>query len=685
MDYQQKYIKYKMKYNNLKNQFGGLGTEPCQLKEVFDLDCFIPLTTDLENDYIFNKRLSKETINLIRDNIQNYYPNFYNYMVYPNDSLIYLKNEDLQNISIPIISNKQKGIVDYNLMAQKLLNNNIVDYINNLIEINLIQKDLNILVDELIYFFNTTPELNILITSEEIKSVDIESLENFKNIYQIPNQSLGTDFLYKVNNSSRDIRDRMIDLWDIYQTKQKYIIEKRNYISEKRNYITKLINKNNTFNTLKDLIYFNPDIYKEKIKTDYISQDFVKELFENKKSNAIAQILKKFTENPKLNCQIINIGLKFFDSNQSSLIEGLGHANSLIIYRFKKDNIDSYLCLRTEPHRHSNIYCRNSVRKAIRDILKTLPNSYYLDYIINTKTGLQVDEQKNEEIERDNLTDFITLSPKFQSLSPLQGNSGFCASWTIYTTFVLLLNRETELEKLGNYFTTFNYKIDYVSKSQKFLEEFNKCIYGQECKRPKSDFITDVKQYTEYTKTEKGISYVYPYEKDVYQSDMYILIKHIKLYRMILYILYFVTHILKDTSLIDNIINDNDKNILIELFDKFNNLNSNNPIKEKLIESSQVEIQISNDLLNEILNKDTHKCDDNLFEHKDFCLENDIEKPFPNPDIWNCNMSKYKDKDKIILNGLQSSKLIEEEEEYKKGSSKDNLDPIIDYIFDNNL
>ena len=84
-----------------------------------------------------------------------------------------------------------------------------------------------------------------------------------------------------------------------------------------------------------------------------------------------------------------------------------------------------------------------------------------------------------------NLTDFDNLPSNIKKLSPLQGNSGFCASWTIYTNFILLLNRSISLDKLGQYFATFDEKIDKVSKSEKFVQEFNKCFKQDTIKEKK--------------------------------------------------------------------------------------------------------------------------------------------------------------------------------------------------------
>ena len=389
-----------------------------------------------------------------------------------------------------------------------------------------------------------------------------------------------------------------------------------------------------------NMIMYDKDIINNQSYTDLYK---IKLLMVKKNNNIIDKIIKKFENNKDLNCIVVKISLVWYNQF-SNIREQIGHANSVIIYKFIKDgdNKESYLCLRTEPHRHTNVYCRNSVRKAIRDIFSYLPNSHYLDYIINSRSGLQDDE--DNEIDKENLTDFDNLPKNIKKLSPLQGNSGFCASWTIYTNFILLLNRSISLDKLGQYFATFDEKIDKVSKSEKFVQEFNKCfkqdtIKEKKC-RSKTDFINDVKDYrhTFYKQT----------------NPKYILIKHIKLYRTIIYAVYFITRVLKITTLFDKITDKKDKKYLTKIFDKFDKFDKENddPIKKRLLEQSKVKIKIPDD----ILNKDTHLCDDNLFDHEEFCLDNDISKPLPpDPMKFKCNESKLKVDNNIVLKDIRSS------------------------------
>ena len=110
MDYRQKYLKYKQKYINLQKNVGGANPHniSCITRDIFDLDCILPLTKNEQDDYIFKKRLSRETINYIRSEIQDYYEYFYNYLMFPNLEIDKLKTRDLRDeIIIPVINRKQ--------------------------------------------------------------------------------------------------------------------------------------------------------------------------------------------------------------------------------------------------------------------------------------------------------------------------------------------------------------------------------------------------------------------------------------------------------------------------------------------------------------------------------------------------------------------------------------------------
>jgi len=262
--------------------------------------------------------------------------------------------------------------------------------------------------------------------------------------------------------------------------------------------------------------------------------------------------------------------------------------------------------------------------------------------------------------------------------SPLQGNSGFCGSWSLYTTLVFMLNTDKTLEEIGEYLANYNLKLVLPKKIEDYKKELDECHKPKpspepskiKCKK-KEDIIKEFNKYIKYD----GNQYYVPLEENILQKNpKYILTKHIKLYRMIIYMLYIITRKFNELTIFDNINDLNDKNILNEIFDKFYTYNKDNDIiKNRLILKSKNEFKF--DITN-ITNKDTHLCDDNLFNHTDFCKNEDVTKPIPNPDNWNCKNNKLKEDKNIRLRGLISSK----KEESDKNSILNNN---INYIFKN--
>jgi len=696
MEYREKYIKYKLKYIKLQQMLGGVDPYPstCTLKDIFDLDCILPLTTNINEDYIFNKKLSKETINFIRSNIQQYYEYFYNYLMFPNLSEKELKTHYLRDeIMIPIINkeeivNNEKlsiGTVNYDIVIKKLINSKIIEKAQIMNDMN---NKLNQLVDEYKDFIKSLKYKDYNITDN-----DITNIESYKDISILSNDSI-TEKIYaqytsKFNEYQEKIKEynKLISIFNSSTISyQKEKIKKD--IDEKKNDYTQTLSLSKSYGKIYDdiiknierinlqrnlLINYNLNNQENNLIDNlikYNNTNDIMSMIEEKKKNICKNILDKFNKNQDLNTQILSVNLNFFNSDENKLnMEKTGHANSVTIYRFKKNNKDAYLCLRTEPHRHTNIYCRNSVRKAIRDIFKYLDNSYYLDFIIDSKEGLQVNE--NVDIEKQNLTDFDDIPANIQSLSPLQGNSGFCASWTVYTLFILMMNRNNTLDKLGKYFADFNLKNPERQSISKLKYDFDKCFIDptkldSSCKSKKI-FEEEFKKYIKYN--PKTRVYIIPNETQQ-KNYTYILMKHVKLYRMILFTMYFVTRKLNISDLINNIQNMNDKKILNEIFNKLDTHDILNIINNKLNTQNKIKIDISQ----EILDRDTHLCDDNLFEHKDFCNINDIIKPIPNPDNYNCNVNKLKENNNIRLKGLKTIMNQEKIEE-----DKINMD--INYIF----
>jgi hypothetical protein len=703
MDYKEKYFKYKLKYIQLKNMYGGNPPSDtsmsCVSTDIFDLDCIIPITKNENEDYIFKKRLSRETINYIRSEIQNYYEYFYNYLMFPDLSIDKLKTYNIRDeIIIPIINKEENvnnnelsvGIVDYNIIKQKLMNNNFIEKAQKLNEIN---TNLNNSLISYKNYLHTIKENKIFnITDNDINNIDSYK-DSYKDITILPNDNIADNIYLLYTNKYDEYTvnynqyNNLVNLFNRSTAQEQTKIDKE--MKEIRQNYTNASKKSNEYSEIyknimttrkavdeqrKLLIQFRKNIGYNNINLlydliNYDDTNDIMSMIEEKKKNICKNIIDKFNKNQNLNCQILSVNLDFFDSDIKQINqEEIGHANSVTIYRFKKDGKDAYLCLRTEPHRHTNIYCRNSVRKAIRDIFKYLNNSYYLDYIIESKEGLQINE--DQDIQKENLTDFDNIPQNIQLLSPLQGNSGFCASWTIYTLLVLMTNRNISLEKIGKYFADFNLKNTEKESISKFKTELDRCYINQNidssCKS-KQIFETEFKKYINYNPATR--QYIIP-NKTQQKNYTYILMKQIKLYRMIIFIFYFITKKLEISELFDKIENDFDKKILNELFNKFDNFNIFNILHDRLNIQNKLKIDISSS----ILDRDMHLCDDNLFEHKDFCNINDLIKPIPNPDNYKCNSNKLKENGNIRLKGLENT--INEE---KIQSDKINMD--INYIF----
>jgi len=392
------------------------------------------------------------------------------------------------------------------------------------------------------------------------------------------------------------------------------------------------------------------------------------ELIKNKQKQICDEIMKNFNKNLNLKLQILNINLYIIDDNIEEIGGSALHTNAILIYKFIKNNNPAYLCLRTEPHRHSNTYCRNSVRKAIRDICNNFPDSYYLDYIIDSREGLQNNENIANDIELKNMYDYYNIPKELRNMSPLQGSSGYCATWTLYMIMILILNKNIDLEIIGKYFADFNSKYNDkgIRKLQKLREEYDKHCSTQndECSKIK----LEIEKYLNIQKTDTGTIYNIINEK----SDcdyIYIIMKHIKLYRIILFLLCLLAKegILDRTKYVTKY---GETNIITDkIFDNFDTILDT--IKNKLNEKADITIKQN------ILDKDRHKCDDNLFDHIDFCnINDDIIKDIPIPDINNCNNSHLNKDNKIVLENIRKN-LVEQQLKSINIETKTNIDYLI--------
>ncbi len=555
---------------------------------ILDLDC-MKLSLDK------NKILPKALIDIIRNEIQDYYDDFYNYLCFPdkygpekgfeyNDSNTYVKpiNTTLE-YTFPIINIPGKefmGTVDYDYFINKIVNDsdfiklcNIFDTVAKIIllwlnNINTI-FNLNFSNIQLLDLFKICRQLihnyKDKIDADTYNKIDrninyLENFYNFTNLFYLSELAL---LIY--NKIILKLKELNIE-----------INKKKEFLSISQSVINlKLPNLKKGKGIPEIILCLNTLYGIDKLKTsNYDANDATKklsELVEFKRKSFVQLILNLF-EKEKTNKVIVHLALRFF--TDFNTLETQGHSNSLVIYKFQ-DN--TFLVLRTEPHRHTNIYCRPSMRKAIRDLFKDNKNFFYKDYVIKNpyRVGLQVYEEKKTEIDLKNETDFEKLPPKYQLISPLQGNSGFCASWTMYTTMILLLNHDKSLNSIGDYLGSF------------FLN---------------SDDI------------------------DAYDT-LYTLYKHIKLYRSIIFVVCFLYRtfgkskfksifleglisngaIRKDTELLESIVKD-----LVPQFNEFDNI-------LKALNKIPVPKQKMTDF-------DPHKCTDSLFNHKEMCIMDDINK-----------------------------------------------------------
>jgi RNase P protein component len=719
MNYKSKYIKYKYKYLELKNQIGAGGEPKCTYNNIIDLDCLV------SDEFLLNNRVSKNTIDYLRNELQHKYEIFYNLLNYPELEYEELTNTDLlEEIIIPIIrednnikildiTKKNLGKVNYEKMAIKLANNDLENYIKLKKEYDEIPeikkngeyyeiKELNNKIEEAyVYLYNNIikklkeSKIDISLYQEFIKEVDENKIKPF-NEYKKIFGNIKTPYydecklvidifqdkkLWKnILEEDRKLYNEIISEWNKYMNLISEIIEiKDKYadiINDKTDKYNKINNhKLNKNSSLEDLIK-----YDEKLKLTTDQQENAKLLLENKKKDIIEKIKNNFDINSNINCQIVRVSLKWFDnSNDNIKLDGIGHANAILIVKYKNSNGDAYLCIRIEPHRHSNIYCRNSIRKAIRDIFTQLPNSTYLDYVIDTRVGLQADE--NNVIEKNDLSDYKDLPKNIQKLSPLQGNTGFCTAWTMYTMIILILNRDKPLDKIGKYLATFNIKLDEknIISTSNILDELKGCYpdtkqiekTNNSCK-DKEEILDKFKKYIDYKKEDKYISYTIPKESNLLNKNpKYILTKHIKLYRTIMVIFYYITKKFGITDIYQSEQITRDKTNIDKTFEEIEkNIGKHDFFKEVL--ESMNKKQIS-DIKDDISSKDKHYCDDNIFEHKDFCQLNSKEKEIPN---------KYKDRcksetGKYKLIGLQEN---EENKQLEHTQVKQNISDILKYI-----
>lgn len=665
MSYYNKYLKYKNKYEELKKQNGG-----SKCDKIFDLDCFLPpFRKEGEYDYIFDKKLTAESIEYIAENIQYKYHYFYNYLSFDksikynynnllNDSILNFIEYDINKIKlllnindifVPIleinIEGNNIGKVDYETLANKLYYGinlkkddiiKIYEYIkeyNNIIgTIN--EDNIIILLNNIDYLFNIKDEP----TYFENKIKIISFINNYKD-YLITNL-ISEYYLETLNSIINYYFDLSNQIYNNINKKNKIffniILDKAinklfgkfsnlyNIINEIKNIYTDINEKYYLFNYIDciDLLSF---INYDK-KNININNSNLIQIINNKSQKIINSIYTFMNNNNNINTYNLDIELVYYVNNKNNNYTTEKHDNSLLIYKINNNNKKIYTLIRTEPHRHSDTYCRNSIRKFIRNLFlnnKYFENNvYYIDYIINTndKYGLQDDEEDEAKyidniskinniwslsyLFEDHSTLFHKPSIKYDipltikdTISPLNKVCGFCGSWTIYIITILLLNKNKSIESIGKY------------------------------------FIDDIDDYS-----------------------YHVLKKHINLYKIIIYILYYLYSYHKENyeSLVYKIKKE-DTDIIKSLFKLFDDYKSNDKLFEHVNKYRDYSIDI-NTIGADIINKDTHLCTDNIFDDDDFCNLNTVYS-IKKSKLREDKIKKYKcEQDEIKLVGVITDK-----------------------------
>jgi len=373
----------------------------------------------------------------------------------------------------------------------------------------------------------------------------------------------------------------------------------------------------------------------------------IKDTLKRKKEEYKKYIKESFIENNDVNDKIIEIDLEFIKKRyyfkKLEYISEL-HANIVILSKIYIDDEMYILCRRIEPHRHSVNYCRNSVRKEIRDIFTHIFGNklIYIDFYTTSHYGLQMNEcidihRKYITNLFDNIKD-ITVCKESQ----LNYLDGFCASWCAYIATVIIFNKNKKVSEIDEYFETYNLPIKSFVDTHN--EEYDKLDKTNE------ELINEFRSY---------ISLFYEND-DLKISPMgfeYNEVKNLKLYT---FILIYYAYISKNVIFINSLISKNDKQKINKFLTKFNFEEFNKKIDENI--KYKLELDVDADYkyakyLSDINLR--HYCEDNIFDHNDFCRCYIQCKKVPDIHKDMCNESVYcleplnnnlLDKEQIALN-----------------------------------
>jgi len=611
-----------------------------QNSKILEFNCLFNSLNIFETQKYF---LSKSAIDYLRylimfnsDKIYQYILNFYNKTTVCTTPYIY---------TIPIIKKNPTdnlGTVDYTQIKFYLIKNftKVIKYRRDQITITENKLQITTFDSQL---SNIKQQIQILDSNKQLQNIDTSIIQIKSQINSLPNIRILPNGNYQISGSQSMINkfNQLFNQFTKLNNQKNELIEKRNILIEKHNTLLEkrnsLVNINNTLNKnpknklIEAIIpnsYLIPEAYIKNLTQEQIIETFI----DFEKTNIINKI-----KECQSNTMIILINLEFFIFKSGEPIkQDTGHANSLIIR--KKSN--TILAVRTEPHRHSNIYCRNSVRKAIRDIfsnIKTIiPNTSftYLDYIMTTHIGLQSSESV-EELED---SDYDSLPQNLKYISPLKGNSGFCSSWTLYISLLILLNPSLDLENIGDYLEYLNQPIRIKSVDE-ILEEAKY--------KSKTKIVSDLNKLV----NKKG--YI-DLSKSHQDDPIYIITKHQKLYQMILTSTYILRRIENNNTIIfDDYIKEKLGNKYIVSYVRnikednkiinsiMNTINKNYPGFSNNISGTNINLN-TRDLFDE------HKIEDDKLLQENACNDSDIRKHLK--EIQNENSERFSKIRKFLPN-----------------------------------
>ena len=632
MDYQQKYLKYKNKYLNLKGILQGG-------EKIFDFDKFLKSDETYDIEQLINlisiNKISEECLNDIKDHLQIFYKKLYEKLTGTTSETIYIPTYFNDTYKV----NYYEQYKYYNIFFKEYLK-----------EISLYNYDfIRVIKRKLIGIGNGISRINNICVENNMKIIFLESIVPFLKNLTDPNK----DFDFLKLEFFFDFADKYFE--NVNDKIQILNNEDINKIFEQ--ILGSMIKLNKYIQLLNISINNSIGLSIQELFKD-LTEEEVNKIIEEKKALFIQNVLEKFAKS-EYNSKVINIVLEYIKNNNPEIIdkdnyEREYHQNVIIL---NKTNYKDKLCIigqRIEPHRHSITYCRNSVRKEIRSIFNNFQNNpfYYVDYYMRGHYGLQASE--NVIINPKYLTK-IFGEGKFNfidEINILNKEGGYCTSWCAYITSLILLNKDKSIKNISDYLLSFN--ID--SKD-------NETVIDSQIKE-----FSELKQKYEENKTDENkynLKKFYEYINKYYinaipghaKSYDYLFLKNMKLY---LFIMYFYKTLDKNiTDLYKNIISYDD----IQNLDKsigYINLEEIN----KLIEINKtLKINIDD---NTTKIDDKHFCLDEMFTHNDLCNVKELCKVVPREHVC---FTKTNELGEICLKGMTGKKKptsITELEDIKK-------------------